>query len=100
MMASAKHYKGRELAGSGLFTHVAPRAEVMDRALDIARRMAEKPRHVLALIKETLAVPRRQQLSAALSREHLMHQLCFGEPETERLVAENYLESGSKTRTT
>ncbi|ACY13736.1 polyketide synthase [Haliangium ochraceum] len=96
MMASAKYYKGRELAGRGLFTHVTPRAEVMDTALDIARRMAEKPRHVLALIKETLAVPRRQTLSATMSREHLMHQLCFGHPETERLVAENYIGAESE----
>lgn len=93
MAATGKYYKGRELVGRGLFTHIESRAEVMNTALDIARRMAEKPRHVLAMIKDTLAIPRRQTLGATMSREHLMHQICFGHPETEQLISENYIEA-------
>ena len=40
MMLTAKFYKGRELAGSRLFTHLAPAENVYARALDLARRIA------------------------------------------------------------
>lgn len=96
MAATAKFYKGRELVGRGLFTHIESRAEVMNTAMDIARRMADKPRHVLAMIKDTLAVPRRQALSAAMSREHLMHQICFSHPDTERIIADNYVDTSRR----
>lgn len=91
MMLTAKLYKGRELAGRGLFQHVVPASEVENLALDLARRIAEKPRHVLELVKETLGAPRRAALLAALEREQQMHRICFSRPGIADAVREKYL---------
>jgi polyketide biosynthesis enoyl-CoA hydratase PksI len=91
MILTAKLYKGKELKGRGLFNHIVPAIDVMTLALDMARRIAEKPRHVLEMVKETLALPRCQALHAALSREHLLHKVCFGVPGTLTQVEAAYL---------
>lgn len=91
MILSGKLYKGRELQGRQLFNHIVPKAQVTAIALDIARRIAEKPRHVLTMLKETLSLPRRQALAAAMSREHLMHSICFQHPETQSLIEQQYV---------
>ncbi|WP_329101441.1 polyketide synthase [Micromonospora sp. NBC_01699] len=88
---TARYYRGGDLDGRGFFNAVVPADEVFPTALEFAQRIAEKPRHVLELTKETLAQPRRQLLRAAMSREHLMHRVCFGRPEVAEIVAETYL---------
>lgn len=95
MIFTGKLYKGKELKDRGLFNYVVPADEVMDLALDLARRMAEKPRHILEMLKDSLSLPRRQALQEAMSREHLMHKICFGYPETASLIEATYLASES-----
>lgn len=90
MLCTAKYYKGRELRDAGLFNHVVPDAAVMDVALDVARRIADKPRHVLELLKSELALPRRKALQEALHRERLLHQVCAGRPETFAHLEDSY----------
>jgi polyketide biosynthesis enoyl-CoA hydratase PksI len=91
MMLSAKFYKGRELKGRGLFTHIVPAAEVFGLAMDLARRFAERPRDILTMLKAELVIPRRRLLMEAMSREHLMHQICFAKPETKALLEAAYV---------
>jgi polyketide biosynthesis enoyl-CoA hydratase PksI len=91
MILTGKLYKGRELRERGLFNYVVPREEVMEVALDIARRIAEKPRHVLEMLKNTLSLPRRQALQEAMFREHLMHKICFSRPDTAAHIEAAYL---------
>lgn len=91
MMMTAKFYKGSELKGRGLFTHVVPAREVLALAMDVAQRIAERPRHVLTMLKTELAIPRRRALMEAMSREHFMHELCFSRPETKELIDAAYL---------
>jgi polyketide biosynthesis enoyl-CoA hydratase PksI len=91
MLLTAKFYKGRELRERGLFNYVVSAEEVLNVALELAQRMAEKPRHVLELVKDTLALPRRHALQEALSREHLMHKVCFSRPDTALRIEETYL---------
>jgi polyketide biosynthesis enoyl-CoA hydratase PksI len=90
MLFTAKYYKGRELRESGLFAHVVPQGEVMGLSLDIARRIAEKPRHVLSLLKEELSLPRRRALPEGMFRERLLHQICASRPETAALIENSY----------
>lgn len=82
MLLTGKYYTGQELQRWNLFTHVVPAGEVYSQALDLALRLGEKPRHVLALTKAALVLPRRQALQDSLAREDLMHQICFSHPET------------------
>jgi polyketide biosynthesis enoyl-CoA hydratase PksI len=91
MMLTAKFYKGRELAGRGLFTHIVPAKEVYPLARDIASRIAEKELTVISMIKDTLATPRLAALQEVMSREHLMHKICFARPETRAIIEKNYL---------
>lgn len=91
MTLTAKYYKGHELSGTGLFNYVVPADEVFATALALAQRIADKPRQVLELIKESLSLPRRQLLAAAMSREHLMHAVCFGRPEVSHIIADTYM---------
>ncbi|NEO84957.1 MAG: cyclic nucleotide-binding domain-containing protein [Spirulina sp. SIO3F2] len=93
MILTGKLYKGRELAGRGLFNDVVPTADVLETALDMARRIAEKPRYVLEMMKDVLALPRRQALQEAMAREHLMHKICFDTPETASIIEATYLAS-------
>ncbi|MBH8561402.1 enoyl-CoA hydratase/isomerase family protein [Nostoc sp. CENA67] len=91
MILTGKSYKGRELRDKNLFNYVVKSEEVMDIALDIASRIAEKPRVVIEMLKETLSLPRRQLLQQAISREHLMHKICFSKPEIAAQVELTYL---------
>jgi enoyl-CoA hydratase/carnithine racemase len=75
-----------------LFTHVVPAAEVLELSLDIARRIAGQPRHVTAMLKAELSQGRREVLSKAMSREHVMHQRCFARPDTLSFIESSYIE--------
>jgi polyketide biosynthesis enoyl-CoA hydratase PksI len=91
MMTTARLYKGRELVHRQLFTHIVPGGGVLDLAIDLARRIAERPRHVLTMLKAELSLPRRSLLTNAMPREHVMHQVCFSRPEARALVDEGYV---------
>jgi polyketide biosynthesis enoyl-CoA hydratase PksI len=93
MMITAKFYKGKELRGRSLFTHVVADEQVRQVTIDIAERMAEKPRHVLSMLKESLAAPRLAALKQALQREHEMHERCFADPATKEIIERNYIKS-------
>jgi len=67
---------GRRLAGSGV-NYVVPREQVEAVALDVAARIAEKPRQSIAALKRTLSLPRRQAFEQSLTSESFMHQLTF-----------------------
>jgi polyketide biosynthesis enoyl-CoA hydratase PksI len=99
MILTGRSYKGEELERRGLFNYVVPSSDVYPLALDLARQLAEKPRHVLEMVKATLSVSRRTALLESMSREHLMHQICFSRPETVDLIEQNYLASSDSRNT-
>jgi polyketide biosynthesis enoyl-CoA hydratase PksI len=91
MIFTGKYYKGGELAGRGLFNAVVPSADVFGKAFELAERIAEKPRYVLELLKDTLAMPKRLALRDAASREPMMHKICFDHPDIAATLTETYL---------
>jgi polyketide biosynthesis enoyl-CoA hydratase PksI len=90
MMLTGRTFLGRELAGRGLFSQVVPHERVYEVSLDLARQIAEKPRHVLEMTKEMLALPRRQLLQEAVLREPLMNQVCFQHPDILQTLEQGY----------
>jgi polyketide biosynthesis enoyl-CoA hydratase PksI len=91
MMLTARFYKGRDLAQRGLFNYVLPKDEVLPQALTLARAIADKPAHVLEMLKDTLSLPRRQALLEAQGREHLLHKICFSQKQTQSHLEQAYL---------
>lgn len=90
MMLTGKLYKGRELELSGLFNHVLPSGQVAGRCLEIAGRLADKPRHVLRLLKEEMSARRAGLWEGARAPEERMHRACFDHPETRRQLRRNF----------
>jgi polyketide biosynthesis enoyl-CoA hydratase PksI len=91
MLLGAKLYKGRELSRRNLFSEVVPAREVKRVALDLAHTIAGKPRDVLSMVKEALAVPRRRALADSTMVERLMHLSSFGNPQSRALIRSMYL---------
>jgi polyketide biosynthesis enoyl-CoA hydratase PksI len=82
--------KGADFGGGAGFNYILPRREVLPKALDLAARIAEKPRRTLELLKRTLALPRRQAFAATHTLESLMHEVSFAQADAGRLIEENY----------
>ena len=81
--------RGNRFAGSGI-NHVLPRQQVELAALDIAARIAEKPRQSLSTLKRTLSLPRRRAFEDSITHESLMHQITLAG--AARRIQENYVE--------
>jgi polyketide biosynthesis enoyl-CoA hydratase PksI len=95
VLFSGRFFRGDELAARGLFNAAVPSPEVFPRALDLARQIAPKPRHVLEMTKAALCLPRRLSLAEALPQEHLMHRICFSTPCEPAAEAEKYFPAGA-----
>jgi polyketide biosynthesis enoyl-CoA hydratase PksI len=87
LMFSGEGRLGRDFEGKSGINYVLPKSEVLPKALDLAARIAEKPRHALVALKCTLSAPRRQAFEAARTSEALMHTICFSHPNTTELIA-------------
>ena len=83
--------RGAEFSRTGI-NHVLPRAEVLPKALDIAARIAAKPRLAVETLKRTLSLPRRQAFERSLTHESLMHQITVTAPGAARRIEEDYVE--------
>ena len=90
MMFGGQLFKGSHFEGRGGVNYVLPQQRVLPKALQLARRMADKPRHALELLKRHLSIPRLQTFEEARTAESRMHQICFSHPETRQIIEENY----------
>lgn len=76
--------RGAGFEGSSGFNAILPAGGVVPHALDLAMRIAEKPRAALEVLKRTLSLPRRRAFEESLTLEALMHQVTLASPETIR----------------
>jgi len=79
MLLTAQRYQGYELKARGAPVQVVARDEVRDRALEIASRLATKPRLQLVYLKRHLSGPVRQALTTVMQREQGMHDAVFAD---------------------
>lgn len=82
--------KGEHFLGNGGINHVVPKALVRQTAMDIAARIAEKPRPALELLKRTLSMPRRTAFEEALAIESQMHEITMRAPGVEARIDAEY----------
>lgn len=73
--------KGAWFEGRSGFNAILPRGEVLPRALDLAARIAEKPRLSIELLRRTLTLPRRRAFERTHTLETLMHRVSFAAPD-------------------
>ena len=71
--------KGSWYEGRTGVNAVVPRAEVEGRAMQLAARIAEKPRASLEMLKRTQSLPRRQAFERTYTMETLMHRVSFAQ---------------------
>ena len=90
MMYGGQFFKGAHFEGRGSINYVLPRARIRKKAMQVAGRIAEKPRHALELLKRNLSLPRRRMFEETITSESAMHRLSFAHPETARLIREQY----------
>ncbi len=74
LLYSGEFRLGTQLIPCPGIAAVAPSYEVEIRALDVALRIAGKPRRNISMLKRTLTLPRRRRLEEALTLESLMHE--------------------------
>jgi polyketide biosynthesis enoyl-CoA hydratase PksI len=81
--------RGSRFSGPGI-NHVLPRHEVAAAALDIAARIAEKPRPSVTALKRTLSLPRRRAFETSITHESFMHQITLAG--AARRIEDDYVE--------
>lgn len=92
MLLGAQYFRGSQLAERGaLVNGIVAAAAVEARACEVGRRLAEKPRAALSMLKLHLGLPRRLAFEAARTSEAVMHAVCFADPATQATIHENYL---------
>ena len=89
-LITARTFKGADLAKRGIPFEVYPRKEVLDRAIELAQILAEKPRISLITLKDNLVEKVRNELPAAIEKELLMHQITFRQPEVKEKIMNLY----------
>jgi polyketide biosynthesis enoyl-CoA hydratase PksI len=82
--------RGADFARTGV-NYILPRVEVRAKALDLAQRIAEKPRGALEILKRSLSLPRRKIFEETFTLETLMHQLTFSTPEVRRRIGGDHV---------
>jgi polyketide biosynthesis enoyl-CoA hydratase PksI len=91
MMFTGRRYKGKELIEKGAQVNaIVPKADVLGRAMDLARHIAEKNPKSVRLLKYTLSAPKKKLLIEARLQEDMMHALSFGYPETQAIIRDTY----------
>jgi len=93
MMFGGQFFRGSHFAAGTGVNYVLPRAEVWPKAMSVARRIAEKPRNALLILKRSLSLGKRLAFEEARTVETLMHEICFARPETAKLIEENFAEA-------
>lgn len=86
MLLTGEPKKGRWFEARGAFNAVLDKQDVLPHALELAARIAEKPRLSLELLRRALTLPRRQAFEETHTIESLMHRVSFALPEVRERI--------------
>lgn len=84
-------YQGRNLKGKTNFNYILPKAEVVDKAMELAEAIATKPRKAIVTLKRYQSMERRKTYEETYSIESMMHELTFDQTEILKTIQENYV---------
>lgn len=90
IMVTGNYLKGSELKGKGCFNYILPRNEVLEKSLELATAIAEKPRNSLELLKKYMSIERRKNQEEASTIEAFMHHISFNQDDIKQQIQDNY----------
>lgn len=90
ILMTAKVYHGADLERKGVPFDVYPRQEVLDRAIELAALLAEKPKKSLEILKARLTEKVRAELPEAIEKELHMHDETFHLDEVKQNIIKLY----------
>jgi polyketide biosynthesis enoyl-CoA hydratase PksI len=91
MQYTGMFYQGRHLIGKTNFNYILPKADVLDKAQQLAEAMSDKPRKALSVLKRYQSMTRRKTFEETYSIETMMHELTFDQTEILKTIQENYV---------
>jgi polyketide biosynthesis enoyl-CoA hydratase PksI len=80
LMYTGEFRKGADFGGAAGVNYILPRKKVRAKAIDLAMRIADKPRVPLTILKKVLSMPRRTAFEESRTLEGLMHTVSFMQP--------------------
>ena len=92
LLYTGEFRKGADFIGTSGINYILPRGQVCAKALEVAERIAEKPRCSLELLKRTLSVRRRQAFEESRTLEAMMHSIAFSQDEIRERIEGEYVE--------
>ena len=92
LLYTGEFRKGAAFASCGGINAVLPRNKVRAHAMDLAFRIAEKPRTALETLKRGLAGERLRLYEEAYALETEMHRIAIAQPGIQQWIEEQYLE--------
>ena len=96
MLFTGKAYKGRVFKERSMVNYVLPKDKVMDKAIQLAEIIAEKPRKTIEIMKYSVSLKKRQLLLEARVHEDFMHKISFNQPEVREIIMSRYSENIKK----
>ncbi len=81
MLYTAENYSGGQLKELGTKVPVYPQKEVLSKAMELAKKISQKPRKSLVTLKHHLTRELREKLPALIEQELKMHEITFHQKE-------------------
>ncbi len=91
MQYTGTNYLGKDLIGKTGFNYILPKSQVLEKAMELAETIVEKPRKVLTTLKRYQSLQRRKLFEETYTLESMMHELTFDENETLNNIMQNYV---------
>jgi len=86
MLMTAKNYTGKELIDRRAPLQIFPKDDVFNKAMALAKKLIDKPRDSMSLLKQHLAKPIKDAWSEFVEAEVKMHEQSMTTPETKERI--------------
>lgn len=86
MLFTAENYRGGQLKERGIPQKVVPKKQVLGEAINLAQKLAQKPRLSLVTLKAHLTKDIKAKVPTIIEQELQMHSITFHQPEVQQRI--------------